>query len=79
MCSGSSSDDEESLFQLSKVELCAKLKSLKRKLTDTMKENSRLRQSLVMLQGKVRGSTFEGEESLKVMKNLICKRPLASV
>ncbi|XP_064020171.1 BEN domain-containing protein 6 isoform X3 [Pogoniulus pusillus] len=36
--------------QLSKVELCAKLKSLKRKLTDTMKENSRLRQSLVMLQ-----------------------------
>ncbi|XP_064020166.1 BEN domain-containing protein 6 isoform X2 [Pogoniulus pusillus] len=50
LCSGSSSDDEESLFQLSKVELCAKLKSLKRKLTDTMKENSRLRQSLVMLQ-----------------------------
>ncbi|NXR11819.1 BEND6 protein, partial [Semnornis frantzii] len=48
--SGSNSDDEEPLFQLSKVELCAKLKSLKRKLTDTLRENSRLRQSLVMLQ-----------------------------
>lgn len=53
--SESSSDDEEPLFQLSKVELCAKIKSLKRKLTDTMRENCRLRQSLVMLQGKVRG------------------------
>lgn len=51
--SESSSDDEEPLFQLSKVELCAKIKSLKRKLTDTMRENCRLRQSLVMLQGKV--------------------------
>ncbi|NXS42813.1 BEND6 protein, partial [Balaeniceps rex] len=50
--SESSSDDEEPLFQLSKVELCAKIKSLKRKLTDTMRENCRLRQSLVMLQGK---------------------------
>ncbi|KAM6086588.1 BEN domain-containing protein 6 isoform 2-T5 [Theristicus caerulescens] len=48
--SESSSDDEEPLFQLSKVELCAKIKSLKRKLTDTMRENCRLRQSLVMLQ-----------------------------
>lgn len=54
--SESSSDDEEPLFQLSKVELCAKIKSLKRKLTDTMRENCRLRQSLVMLQGKVRGN-----------------------
>ncbi|XP_049675495.1 BEN domain-containing protein 6 isoform X3 [Accipiter gentilis] len=49
--SESSSDDEEPLFQLSKVELCAKIKSLKRKLKDTMRENCRLRQSLVMLQG----------------------------
>ncbi|XP_010564681.1 PREDICTED: BEN domain-containing protein 6, partial [Haliaeetus leucocephalus] len=48
--SESSSDDEEPLFQLSKVELCAKIKSLKRKLKDTMRENCRLRQSLVMLQ-----------------------------
>ncbi|XP_075779780.1 BEN domain-containing protein 6 isoform X1 [Pelodiscus sinensis] len=48
--SESSSDDEEPLFQLSKVELCAKIKSLKRRLTDTMRENCRLRQSLVMLQ-----------------------------
>ncbi|XP_062482118.1 BEN domain-containing protein 6 isoform X2 [Pezoporus occidentalis] len=48
--SESSSEDEEPLFQLSKVELCAKIKGLKRKLTDTMKENCRLRQSLVMLQ-----------------------------
>ncbi|XP_074847236.1 BEN domain-containing protein 6 isoform X2 [Carettochelys insculpta] len=48
--SESSSDDEEPLFQLSKVELCAKIKSLKRKLTDTTRENRRLRQSLVMLQ-----------------------------
>nr|XP_032634297.1 BEN domain-containing protein 6 isoform X2 [Chelonoidis abingdonii] len=50
LCSESSSDDEEPLFQLSKVELCAKIKSLKRKLTDSMRENCRLRQSLVMLQ-----------------------------
>ncbi|XP_065586910.1 BEN domain-containing protein 6 isoform X2 [Cyrtonyx montezumae] len=50
LCSESSSDDEEPLFQLSKVELCAKIKSLKRKLTDTTRENCRLRQSLVMLQ-----------------------------
>ncbi|XP_051470852.1 BEN domain-containing protein 6 isoform X2 [Apus apus] len=48
--SESSSDDEEPLFQLSKVELCAKIKSLKRKLTDTRRENCRLRQALVMLQ-----------------------------
>ncbi|XP_076189092.1 BEN domain-containing protein 6 isoform X2 [Aptenodytes patagonicus] len=48
--SESSSDDEEPLFHLSKVELCAKIKSLKRKLADTMRENCRLRQSLVMLQ-----------------------------
>ncbi|XP_036623559.1 BEN domain-containing protein 6 [Trichosurus vulpecula] len=46
----SSSDDEESLIQLSKVELCAKIKNLKQKLSDTMTENCRLRQSLVTLQ-----------------------------
>ncbi|KAL2306772.1 hypothetical protein Nmel_004710 [Mimus melanotis] len=51
--SESSSDDEEPLFQLSKVELCAKIKSLKRKLTDTVRENCRLRQSLVMLQASI--------------------------
>ncbi|XP_043860404.1 BEN domain-containing protein 6 isoform X2 [Dromiciops gliroides] len=45
-----SSDDEESLIQLSKVELCAKIKNLKQKLSDTMTENCRLRQSLVTLQ-----------------------------
>ncbi|XP_063488924.1 BEN domain-containing protein 6 isoform X2 [Symphalangus syndactylus] len=47
----SSSEDEEPLAELSKEELCAKIKSLKEKLTNTRKENSRLRQSLVMLQG----------------------------
>ncbi|XP_054413632.2 BEN domain-containing protein 6 isoform X4 [Pongo abelii] len=46
----SSSEDEEPLAELSKEELCAKIKSLKEKLTNTRKENSRLRQSLVMLQ-----------------------------
>ncbi|XP_025238425.1 BEN domain-containing protein 6 isoform X2 [Theropithecus gelada] len=48
----SSSEDEEPLAELSKEELCAKIKSLKEKLTNTRKENGRLRQSLVMLQGK---------------------------
>ncbi|NWX87483.1 BEND6 protein, partial [Nothoprocta pentlandii] len=48
--SESSSEDEEPLFQLSKVELCAKIKSLKRKLAGTVRENCRLRQSLVVLQ-----------------------------
>ncbi|KAM9666736.1 BEN domain-containing protein 6 [Trichechus inunguis] len=46
----SSSEDEEPLAELSKEELCTKIKSLKQKLTNTRKENSRLRQSLVMLQ-----------------------------
>ncbi|XP_021115052.1 BEN domain-containing protein 6 isoform X1 [Heterocephalus glaber] len=46
----SSSEDEIPLAELSKEELCAKIKSLKEKLTNTRKENSRLRQSLVMLQ-----------------------------
>ncbi|XP_020016429.1 BEN domain-containing protein 6 [Castor canadensis] len=46
----SSSEDEAPLSELSKEELCAKIKSLKEKLTNTRKENSRLRQSLVMLQ-----------------------------
>uniref|UniRef100_A0A8C0KTN8 BEN domain containing 6 n=1 Tax=Canis lupus dingo TaxID=286419 RepID=A0A8C0KTN8_CANLU len=46
----SSSEDEEPLADLSKEELCTKIKSLKQKLTNTRKENSRLRQSLVMLQ-----------------------------
>lgn len=46
----SSSEDDEPLEELSKEELCTKIKSLKQKLTNTRKENSRLRQSLVMLQ-----------------------------
>ncbi|XP_045150855.1 BEN domain-containing protein 6 isoform X2 [Echinops telfairi] len=46
----SSSEDEAPLAELSKEELCAKIKSLNQKLTSTRKENSRLRQSLVMLQ-----------------------------
>ncbi|XP_054990234.1 BEN domain-containing protein 6 isoform X1 [Sorex araneus] len=46
----SSSDDEEPLSELSKEELCTKIKNLKQKLTNIRKENSRLRQSLVMLQ-----------------------------
>lgn len=46
----SSSEDDEPLEELSKEELCMKIKSLKQKLTNTRKENSRLRQSLVMLQ-----------------------------
>ncbi|XP_049632902.1 BEN domain-containing protein 6 isoform X4 [Suncus etruscus] len=47
----SSSEDEEPLSELSKEELCTKIKNLKQKLTNIRKENSRLRQSLVMLQG----------------------------
>uniref|UniRef100_A0A8D1NUJ9 BEN domain containing 6 n=2 Tax=Sus scrofa TaxID=9823 RepID=A0A8D1NUJ9_PIG len=47
----SSSEEEEPLAELSKEELCMKIKSLKQKLSSTRKENSRLRQSLVMLQG----------------------------
>lgn len=39
--------------ELSKEELCTKIKCLKQKLTNTRKENSPLRQSLVMLQGKL--------------------------
>ncbi|XP_048203552.1 BEN domain-containing protein 6 [Perognathus longimembris pacificus] len=46
----SSSEDEAPLAELSKEELCAKIKSLRERLTNTRKENSRLRQSLVMLQ-----------------------------
>ncbi|ERE91379.1 BEN domain-containing protein 6 isoform X1 [Cricetulus griseus] len=46
----SSSDDETPLAELSKEELCTKIKNLKEKLTNIRKENSRLRQSLVMLQ-----------------------------
>ncbi|XP_066215243.1 BEN domain-containing protein 6 isoform X2 [Saccopteryx leptura] len=55
----SSSEDEEPLEELSKEELCAKIKSLKQKLTNTRKENSRLRQSLVMLQGNKLSITTE--------------------
>uniref|UniRef100_A0A2I3HNZ4 BEN domain containing 6 n=1 Tax=Nomascus leucogenys TaxID=61853 RepID=A0A2I3HNZ4_NOMLE len=55
----SSSEDEEPLAELSKEELCAKIKSLKEKLTNTRKENSRLRQSLVMLQGNKLDITTE--------------------
>ncbi|XP_055462377.1 BEN domain-containing protein 6 isoform X2 [Psammomys obesus] len=46
----SSSEDETPLAELSKEELCTKIKNLKAKLTNTRKENSRLRQSLVTLQ-----------------------------
>ncbi|XP_007516547.1 BEN domain-containing protein 6 isoform X2 [Erinaceus europaeus] len=46
----SSSEDDEPLGELSKEELCTKIKKLKQKLLNTRKENSRLRQSLVMLQ-----------------------------
>ncbi|KAI5140580.1 BEN domain-containing protein 6-like [Manis pentadactyla] len=49
----SSSEDEEPLAELSKEELCTKIKFLKQKLTNTQKENSPLRKSLVMLQGKL--------------------------
>uniref|UniRef100_A0A8D2EJN8 BEN domain containing 6 n=1 Tax=Theropithecus gelada TaxID=9565 RepID=A0A8D2EJN8_THEGE len=55
----SSSEDEEPLAELSKEELCAKIKSLKEKLTNTRKENGRLRQSLVMLQGNKLDITTE--------------------
>uniref|UniRef100_A0A8C0MGH7 BEN domain containing 6 n=1 Tax=Canis lupus familiaris TaxID=9615 RepID=A0A8C0MGH7_CANLF len=55
----SSSEDEEPLADLSKEELCTKIKSLKQKLTNTRKENSRLRQSLVMLQGNKLDITIE--------------------
>ncbi|XP_036104662.1 BEN domain-containing protein 6 isoform X2 [Molossus molossus] len=55
----SSSEDEEPLEELSKEELCTKIKSLKQKLTNTRKENSRLRQSLVMLQGNKLNITTE--------------------
>ncbi|XP_030051481.1 BEN domain-containing protein 6 isoform X4 [Microcaecilia unicolor] len=50
LCSESSSDDEEPMYHLSKLELCAKIRSMRRKLANTMRENARLRQSLVMLQ-----------------------------
>nr|XP_045012122.1 BEN domain-containing protein 6 isoform X2 [Jaculus jaculus] len=46
----SSSEDETPLTDLTKEELCAKIQSLKEKLINTRRENSRLRQSLVMLQ-----------------------------
>ncbi|XP_060020090.1 BEN domain-containing protein 6 [Lagenorhynchus albirostris] len=46
----SSSEDEDPLAELSKEELCTKIRGLKQKLTNIRKENSRLRQSLVMLQ-----------------------------
>ncbi|XP_017176713.1 BEN domain-containing protein 6 isoform X1 [Mus musculus] len=46
----SSSDEETPLMELSKEELCNKIESLKEKLRSIRKENSRLRQSLVMLQ-----------------------------
>uniref|UniRef100_A0A8D2AXC3 BEN domain containing 6 n=1 Tax=Sciurus vulgaris TaxID=55149 RepID=A0A8D2AXC3_SCIVU len=55
----SSSEDEAPLEELSKEELCAKIKNLKEKLTNTRKENSRLRQSLVMLQGNKLDITTE--------------------
>ncbi|XP_054990239.1 BEN domain-containing protein 6 isoform X2 [Sorex araneus] len=55
----SSSDDEEPLSELSKEELCTKIKNLKQKLTNIRKENSRLRQSLVMLQGNKLDITTE--------------------
>lgn len=46
----SSSDEETPLMELSKEELCNKIESLKEKLRSIRKENSRLRQSLVILQ-----------------------------
>ncbi|XP_069873353.1 BEN domain-containing protein 6 [Dipodomys merriami] len=46
----SSSEDEAPLAELSKEELCAKIRTLRERLANTRKENSRLRQSLVMLQ-----------------------------
>ncbi|XP_069462275.1 BEN domain-containing protein 6 [Ambystoma mexicanum] len=46
----SSSDEDDPMYHLSKLELCAKIRSLKRKLTHTTRENVRLRQSLVLLQ-----------------------------
>ncbi|XP_020735290.2 BEN domain-containing protein 6 isoform X5 [Odocoileus virginianus] len=55
----SSSEDEEPLAELSKDKLCTKIKSLKQKLTNIRKENSRLRQSLVMLQGNKLDITTE--------------------
>ncbi|XP_045658879.1 BEN domain-containing protein 6 isoform X1 [Ursus americanus] len=58
----SASEDEEPLAELSKEELCTKIKSLKQKLTNTRKENSRLRQSLVMLQGNKLHITITRED-----------------
>uniref|UniRef100_A0A5F9CFE8 BEN domain containing 6 n=1 Tax=Oryctolagus cuniculus TaxID=9986 RepID=A0A5F9CFE8_RABIT len=55
----SSSEDETPLEELSKEELCAKIKNLKEKLANTRKENGRLRQSLVMLQGNKLDITTE--------------------
>ncbi|XP_060225809.1 BEN domain-containing protein 6 isoform X1 [Meriones unguiculatus] len=46
----SSSEDETPLAELSKEELCTKVRNLRAKLTNTRKENGRLRQSLVTLQ-----------------------------
>lgn len=64
----SSSDEETPLMELSKEELCNKIESLKEKLRSIRKENSRLRQSLVMLQGKTsKGLAFQikGTKCLK--------------
>lgn len=67
--SGSSSDD--ALFQLSKVDLCAKRKKVLRgSWQRAMRENCCLRQSKVNS-----GELFDEKETLKVMKSLIYKRP----
>ncbi|XP_072862203.1 BEN domain-containing protein 6 isoform X1 [Chlorocebus sabaeus] len=65
----SSSEDEEPLAELSKEELCAKIKSLKEKLTNTRKENGRLRQSLVMLQET--GSRSVAQEECSVLPQAV--------
>ncbi|XP_069091868.1 BEN domain-containing protein 6 isoform X1 [Pleurodeles waltl] len=48
--SDSSSEEDDPMYHLSKLELRAKIRSLKRKLAHSVKENSRLRQSLVLFQ-----------------------------
>ncbi|XP_078502932.1 BEN domain-containing protein 6 [Lissotriton helveticus] len=48
--SDSSSEEDDPMYHVSKLELYAKIRSLKRKLAHSKRENSRLRQSLVLLQ-----------------------------
>ncbi|XP_052048825.1 BEN domain-containing protein 6 isoform X2 [Apodemus sylvaticus] len=69
----SSSDEETPLAELSKEELCNKIENLKEKLRSIRKENSRLRQSLVMLQ--VPAEARRGNQILQTRATGSCEPP----